>query len=168
MTTTLITESILNLTETNRLAAEKILPHYAPFGIRYLKNRESIAEWTHRHWARGFEANELPTGLRWAVGIEQCHFIRADRHDSYEATIYPASPGLFWLSEKGSFMEWRQGLERPTRILGHRVQTDMHLLQFVTQNCAHPDTPVFMHLFTKYSEEFCDNWSFEQLEALRT
>lgn len=164
--TTIMNQLTDSRAERNRLAAEKILPNYAPFGIHYLKDREAIAAWAKRGWDPACTVEDLPGTLRWAVGIDNCNHLRLeDGHLCASSAC--GRPGLFSLSERGSFLQWKPGESQPVRLLGQPAQTDMHFLQFVTQNGGHENTPVFTHLFTKFSEEFCDNWSFAQLEALR-
>ena len=159
-------EPSLSRTEKNRLAAEKILPKYAPYGIHYLQDRGAIASWAQHGWNLTCTAESLPGTLSWAVGIDNCKHLRLeDGHLC--ASPECGSPGLFSLSERGSFLQWKPGESQPVRLLGQPTQTDMHFLQFVTQNSSYEDTPVFMHLFTQFSEQFCDNWTFDQLEALR-
>lgn len=149
------------LAEHNRLAAQAILPHFAAFGLHYLADRAAIRNWCHSHPASGFSDADLPATVNWAVGIDRCSHLRLV-DNSFEAGAEVGQPGLFSLSINGSFLQWRPGSKRPARLLGQPVQTAMHFLQFLTQNSAHPDCPVFTQMFTPYSEEFCQNWSIDQ------
>lgn len=69
---TIHSETELSLTEQNRRAAQAVLPHYERYGIHYLSDRHAILTWARRCWKSDYAMEDLPSTLRWAVGIDAC------------------------------------------------------------------------------------------------
>ena len=151
----------LSLPEHNRLAAEKILPKFKDFGLHYLADREAILQWAQAHWRADYQDSALPKTLTWAAGIENCSHLRIKGGD-FVGSWDGGTPGLFSLSENGSLLEWRPGMQRPIRIMSQPVKTTMQFLNFVTRNNNAPEAPVFVDLFEPYSEDFCNSWTLDR------
>jgi hypothetical protein len=142
-------------------AAKMILPHFAPYGITFLKDREAIAEWMHKHWGQQRAAADLPKTLTWAVGITNCDHLKLD-NNLFCSGDNTQTPGLFSLSSQGNCLEWTPGSNRPARRFGQPVQVDYHFCHWMTINNSSKDAPFFPCLHDAFSHDFCAGWTIAQ------
>lgn len=157
---TIHSETELSLTEQNRRAAQAVLPHYEPYGIHYLSDRHEILTWARRCWKSDYTMEDLPSTLRWAVGIDACAHVRAE-NGGYFSGMDSGLPGLFSLSESGSFLEWHRHSKRPVRLFGQPVMAPAHFINFITRNNDDSKSPWFLNLFQPYDEDYYANWTLE-------
>lgn len=157
---TMNTQNELSLTEQNRRTAQAVLPHYEEYGIHYLSDRREILTWARRCWKSDYTMEDLPSTLRWAVGIDACDHVRAE-HGGYTSSMDSGLPGLFSLSDSGSFLEWRRHSKRPVRLFGQPVMAPAHFINFITRNNADSKSPWFLNLFQPYDEDYYANWTLE-------
>ena len=157
----IVTTAQSTMVANNIKAAEMILPHYAPFGITFLKDREAIAAWISKYWGSDKTADALPKTLSWAVGIAKCMHIKVHKGDFFGG-CRDGEPGLFSLSNKGNILEWMPGTDRPTRRFGQSVKTDYHFVNLMTRNNAEHEAPSFPCTHEKFNEQFCAEWTLEK------
>ena len=145
--------------------SQKLLPHYAPYGIHLLEGTAAICAWAQKH---NWPTDSFPTKrINWAVGIDHC----AHRRLIYglgQTDPSQAGPGLFSISPKALTMEWRSGKSTPVRIGGtNPMRMPIEFIFWITSNNATPDAPASPNTFKHFSDEELDNWTLAQANSWR-
>ena len=160
MNTELTASSLAALQASILKHAQKILPHYAPYGIHLLEGSEAIEAWAQSH---DWPTEALPSHrIEWAVGIDRCAHRQVTAGIGY-ADPSQVRPGLFSVSKNARTMEWRPGKNRPIRIGGSApIRMPIEFIFWITANNGLPEAPASPDTFKNFSDEELDSWTIAQ------